>query len=73
MNKKIINEQKIKITNQGSDIETLKEKIYLINPKMKNKQLYFIADGNIINERVSLAANKIKDETTILIDQQDFD
>ena len=51
----------------------LKEKIYLINPKMKNKQLYFIAEGNIINERVSLAANKIKDETTILIDQQDFD
>ena len=63
-----------KITCFNTDIfETLKEKIYLINPKMKNKQLYFIADGNIINERVSLAANKIKDETTILIDQQDFD
>ena len=68
------NDQSIKnypLTCYNTDIvETIKEKIYLINPEFKHKIFYFLANGSIINERVSLAENKIEDETVILIQEE---
>ena len=62
--------QNYRVTCYNTDIvETIKEKIYLINPEFKHKTFYFLANGNIINERLSLAENKIEDETYILIQE----
>ena len=59
------------VTWYNTDIfETLKEKIYLINPEFKNKEIYFLANGNIINECISLAENKIRDGTVVLIQEE---
>ena len=70
----VSNDQSIKnypLTCYNTDIvETIKEKIYLINPEFKHKIFYFLANGSIINERVSLAENKIEDETVILIQEE---
>ena len=38
--------------------------------RAEDKSFYFLANGNIINERVSLAENKIEDETVILIQEE---
>ena len=60
------------VTCYNTDIfETIREKIYLIKPEFKCKSFYFLANGNIINERVSLAENNIGDETVILIQEED--
>ena len=70
----ISNDQSIKnyrVTCYNTDIfETLREKIYIIKPEFKNKEFYFLANGNIINERVSLAENNIGDGTVILIQEE---
>jgi len=59
------------MTCYNTDIfETLIDKIYLKLPEYKNKELYFLTNGNIINERVSLAENKIKDGAIILIQEE---
>ena len=56
------------VTCYNTDIfETLREKIYLKYPDFKHKEIIFIAEGEKINERVSLAENKIKDGSVILI------
>ena len=69
----VSNDQSIKnypLTCYNTDIvETIKDKIYLINPEFKHKTFHFLANGSIINERVSLAENKIEDETAILIQE----
>ena len=57
-----------KITCFNTDIfETLRDKIFNVYPSFKNKEIIFTAQGNIINERVSLAENKIENDTVILI------
>ena len=55
------------ICHNTDTMETLKEKIYLKYTEFKHKEIYFLANGNIINERVSLYENKIEDGTAILI------
>ena len=61
------------VTCYNTDIfETIREKIYLIKPEFKCKSIYFLANGSIINERVSLAENKIGDKTVILIQEEYF-
>ena len=70
----ISNDQSInnyKVACYNTDIfETLREKIYIIKPEFRNKEIFFLANGNIINERVSLAQNNIGDGTVILIQEE---
>ena len=57
-----------KLTCFNTDIfETLREKIFNVYPSFRNKEIIFTALGNIINERVTLAENKIENGTVILI------
>ena len=51
-------------------METIREKIFLDYPEFKHKDFYFLANGNIINERVSLHENKIEDGTAILLSEK---
>ena len=56
------------ITYKNSDIfSKLEEKLYLEYPDLKNKNIYFIANGNIINRTFTVEKNKIKNGNTILI------
>ena len=48
--------------------ENIIEKIYIKYPEIKNKDIFCLCGGTVINERVSLAENKIKDNSIILID-----
>ena len=48
--------------------ENILEKIYLKYPELKNKEIFCLYGGNVINGRVSLAENKIIDGSTILIE-----
>ena len=52
------------------NMETIREKIFLDYPEFKHKDFYFLANGNIINERVSLHENKIEDGTAILLSEK---
>jgi surface protein len=62
--------QDYQVTCYNTDIfETLREKIYLQYPIFKSKDIYFLAKGNIINERVTLAENNIGDGTVIIISE----
>ena len=45
----------------------LEEKLFHEFPDLRNKNIYFIANGNIINRDATLEENKIKSGTTILI------
>ena len=57
------------ISCYNTDIfEKVLEKIYLKFPELKNKEFFCLYGGSIINERVSLAENKIVNDSTILID-----
>ncbi len=56
------------ITCYNTDIfENVLEKIYLKYPKYKNKINFCLYGGEVVNERVSLAENKIEDNSTIII------
>jgi hypothetical protein len=55
-----------KITDNFS---LLKEKLYADFPELKNKNIYFTAHGDVINETASLEENKIKNDTSILINE----
>ena len=56
------------VTCYNTDIfETLIEKIYIKNPDIRHKEIFFIGEGEKINERISLFENKIKDGSVILI------
>jgi len=50
------------------NFENVLEKIYLKYPQYKNKANCCLYGGAVVNERVSLAENKIEDNSTILID-----
>ena len=54
-----------KNTDIFSDLE---EKLYLVFPEIKHKNINFFANGNLIEKSATLEENKIKNDTTILID-----
>ena len=52
----------------NSDIfSTIEEKLYLEFPQLRCNNIYFMANGNVINPSVIIEQNKIKNGTTILI------
>ena len=53
-----------KITDNFKDLE---EKLYKDYPELKHKNLYFMANGSIINRYETLENNGIKNSNTILI------
>ena len=55
-----------KVTDNFSVLE---EKLYADFPDLKNKEIIFLAKGNIINRSASLEENKIKNDTTIQIQE----
>ena len=55
------------------NFSTLEEKLYVDFPELKNKNIYFLAKGNIINRTVSLKENNIKNDTTIIINEIEND
>ena len=60
--------QNYHVTCFNTDIfEEVKEKIFWKYPNYRYKELHFLSAGNVINERVSLAQNNIKDGAIILI------
>ena len=63
-------DQKIKdyeVTCYNTDIfEIVLENIYLKFPEIKNKEIFCLYGGNVINGRISLAENKIINGSTIL-------
>ena len=59
-----------KITDNFSLLE---EKLYVDFPELKNKNIYFFANGNIINRTASLKENNIKNDTSILINEIEND
>ena len=65
-------DQKIRdyyVSCYNTDIfENVLEKVYLKFPEFKNKNIFCLFAGTVINERVSLDENKIKDGSAILID-----
>lgn len=52
---------------ETDNFSTFEEKLYAEFPELKNKNIFFIANGNIINRTGTLAQNKIKSGTIILI------
>ena len=66
--------QNYRVTCYNTDIfEEVKEKIFLKYPNYRYKDLHFLSGGNVINERVSLAQNNIKDGAIILITDNSSD
>ena len=52
---------------ETDNFSTFEEKLYAEFPELRNKNIFFIANGNIINRTDTLGQNKIKSGTTILI------
>ena len=46
---------------------TLGEKLFYEFPELKNRNIFYIANGNIVNRDLTLEKNNIKSGTTILI------
>ena len=57
-----------KNTDIFKDIE---EKLYIEYPELKNKNIYFLANGKRINRYETLEKNIIIKNTTILINEKD--
>ena len=47
-------------------------KLYNEFPNLKNKKIYFIANGNVVNRSLTFEQNKIKNGTTILIREYEY-
>jgi hypothetical protein len=47
----------------------VEEKLYQEFPELKNKNYYFIANGNVIDKSLTFEQNKIKSGNTILINE----
>ena len=45
----------------------IEEKLYIHNPELRRKNIYFCANGNIIDRKATLEKNKIKNGDQILI------
>ena len=54
------------------NFKTLEEKLYRDYPELKHKNLYFTANGNIINRYETLENNRITNGNAILIDENEF-
>ena len=59
-----------KVTDKFSVLE---EKLYKDFPDLRNKNIIFLAKGNIINRSATLEENKIKNDTTIQIHEMPND
>jgi len=60
------------ITCKGRDkFSVLEEKLYADFPDLKNKNIIFLAKGNVINRAATLEENKIKNDTTIQIQEME--
>ena len=59
-----------KITDNFSLLE---EKLYVDFPELKNKNIYFFANGSIINRTASLKENNIKNDTSVIINEIEND
>ena len=58
------------IAYKNSDIfSKLEEQLYIEYPDLKKKKIYFLANGNIIDRKATIEKNKIKNGTTILIQE----
>ena len=51
----------------SDNFTTVEEKLYDKYPKLKNKQIYYTVDGNIINKSETLEKNNIQSCTNIII------
>ena len=51
-------------------LKILKKKLYIEFPELKNKNIYFSANENIINRFETLEKNRIIKSTTILINEK---
>ena len=49
----------------------IEEKLYLEKPELKHKHAYFLSNGKIIDNSLTLEQNKIKDNDAILIQEND--
>ena len=57
---------------KNTDIfSNLEKRLYHEFPELKNKNVYFIANGSKINNSVTLEQNKIKNGNAILIKEID--
>lgn len=52
-------------------LENFEEKLFTQFPTLRNKNLYYLANGNIINRNETLENNRIENDTTILINIDD--
>ena len=51
--------------------EIIEEQLYSKFPQLKNKNVLFLANGNVIKKSLSLEENKINNGTHILINEND--
>ena len=62
------------ITYKTTDnFSLLEEKLYVDYPQSKDKNIYFSANGNIIDRNASLEENNIKNDTSIVINEIEND
>ena len=52
--------------------ENILVKLYNEFPNLKYKKIYFIANGNVVNRSLTFEQNKIKNGTTILIRENEY-
>ena len=57
--------------NIKDNFRDFEEKLFTQFPALRNKNLYFLANGNIINRNETLENNRIENDTTILINIDD--
>ena len=59
---------KYSMTCYNLDIfSTILEKLYQAFPQLRNKNMYFLVNGNVVDKSLNLEQNKIKDGAQILI------
>ena len=59
--------------NPLDKFKDVEEKLYLEYPELKNKNLFFLFRGMIINKNSTLEENQIKNDSSILIFEAYYD
>ena len=59
------------VCKNSDNFKDLEEKLYLEYPQLRKKDIYFMANGNIINRNETLENNGIKNNTAILINENE--
>ena len=59
------------VCRNSDNFEDIEEKLFNEYPQLKNKNIYFMANGNVINRCETLEKNGIKNSTVILIIEND--